>query len=204
MNHHPTDTASGESALRPPQPPLILGYSLMLGLAYALAWLGFTAVRGQDGRMPITDWMDPMLAGATLAVALLAIVSLIALWGELPATRIRTAAAVALVVSEWTYIAGEILSNTITIGEPPRDIGSLLEITSGVLAVLGVITLALPLAAKARAQHRPATTAITIVAIVLAAGMGWWFAHPIDQGTPGAPDCVPGNLLYNVTHGTTC
>jgi len=167
-----------------------LGYSLLLGIAFALGWLAFAATRGQDGRMPVTDWMDPLLAGATLGVVLLAITAVIVLWDRIPATRTRTAGAAGLLTAQWMYITGEVLSNTITIGEPPADIGSLLEISAGAVAVLAVLALSFALWHKA----------ILVVAAILGIGMGWWFSHPIDQSRPGAPDCMPGNALYNATH----
>lgn len=141
--------------------------------------------------MPVTDWMDPLLAGATLGIVLLAIAAVIMLWDRIPATPVRTAGAAGLLAAQWMYVTGEILSNTITIGEPPADVGSLLEISAGAIAVLAVLALSFTL------WHKT----ILVVATVLAIGMGWWFSHPIDQSRPGTPECVPGNALYNVTHG---
>jgi hypothetical protein len=184
------------------RPPAALACSLVLGLVFAMAWLGYAAVRARDGRMPVTDWLDPLLAGATLGVNLLAITALLALWPGSPATPARTTVAILLVTSQWTYVTGEVLSNTITIGEPPGDIGGLLEIASGAISVTGLLGLAF-LAFRDGRRHR-STIAITILAVTLAAATVWWFTHPIDQRTAGAPPCVPGNPLYNVTHGTDC
>jgi hypothetical protein len=184
--------------------PQILGYSLALGLVYCTAWLGYTAVRARDGRMPSTDWLDPMLAGATLLVTLSAIAVLIVLWPRMPVARPRSAAATLLVTAEWMYVTGEVVSNTLTIGEPPSDIGGLLEIASGAVTLLGLIAIVVALYGPAWGQNRRATTGVTATAVLLAFGMGWWFTHPIDQSTPGTPGCVPGNALYNAVHGTTC
>jgi hypothetical protein len=99
-------------------------------------------------------------------------------------------------------LAGEVLSNTITIGEPPGDVGGLLEIASGAISGAGLLGLAY-LAIRDGRRHR-STIAITIAAATLAAATVWWFTHPIDQSAPGAPPCAPGNTLYNLTHGTDC
>lgn len=184
------------------RPPAALGYSLALGLIFAVAWLGYAAVRARDGRMPVTDWLDPLLAGATLGITLLAITALLVCWPATPATPARATVAILLVTSQWTYITGEVLSNTITIGEPPGDIGGLLEIVSGGISGAGL--LGLTYLAIDKGRRRRSTTAITTLAIALAAATAWWFAHPIDQSTPGTPPCAPGNPLYNLTHGTDC
>jgi len=184
------------------RPPSLPGYSLALGLVFVCAWLGFTAVSARDGRMPVTDWLDPLLAGVTLLAILSGLAALLVLWPQLPETRSRRFAAGALISAQWTYIAGEILSNTLTIGEPPSDIGGLLEITAGVVAALGVLAIAS--AAFGRARSQRLAGAMTVGAVVLAAGMAWWFTHPIDQSAPGAPACVPGNAVYNAAHGTDC
>jgi hypothetical protein len=184
------------------RPPAAMAYSLVLGLAFALAWLGYAAVRARDGRTPVTDWLDPLLAGATLGVNLLAIIALLALWPGIPATPARATVAILLVTSQWTYVTGEVLSNTITIGEPPGDVGGLLEIASGAISGAGLLGLTY-LTFRDGRRHR-STTAITILAATLAAATVWWFTHPIDQSTSGTPSCAPGNPLYNLTHGTDC
>ncbi|MCG5217886.1 hypothetical protein [Streptosporangium sp. KLBMP 9127] len=188
----------------PARPPRVLGYSLILGLVFAAAWLGFTAVRARDGRMPITDWLDPMLAGSTLLVTLGAMAALIALWPQVPATRWRTVVVALLITTEWVYLTGEILSNTLTVGEPPSDVGSLLEISAGAVAGVALIVAAVALSGPAWRQNRPATAAVTLAALLLALGMTWWFTHPIDQSAPGAPACIPGNPLYNTFHRASC
>ncbi|GAA2913245.1 hypothetical protein GCM10010517_79820 [Streptosporangium fragile] len=194
----PAATDGGRTA----PPPATLAYSLALGLVFAGAWLGFAAMRARDGRMPVTDWLDPLLAGATLGIALLAITALLVLWPGLPATPARTTVAILLVASQWTYIAGEVLSNTITIGEPPGDVGGLMEITSGALTGAGTLLLAFLTVAGGR--HGRTAAVIGAVAVTVAASTGWWFTHPIDQSTPGTPACVPGNPLYNLAHGSDC
>lgn len=184
--------------------PSLPGYSLALGLVFVCAWLGFTAVSARDGRMPVTDWLDPLLAGATLLAILFALAALLVLWSQLPENRFRRFAAGALITAQWTYIAGEILSNTLTIGEPPADVGGLLEIAAGVLAVLGVLAIAGAAFGRARSRRPGVVGVLTAGAVVLAIGTAWWFSHPIDQSTPGTPGCVPGNTVYNAVHGADC
>lgn len=181
--------------------PAALAYSLVLGLAFALAWLAYAAVRARDGRAPVTDWLDPLLAGTTLGLDLLAMTALFVLWPGAPA-RLARGTAIMLVTAQWTYITGEVLSNTITIGEPPGDVGGLLEIASGAMSGTGLLGLSC-LAVREGRWDRPAK-AITILAATLAAATVWWFTHPIDQSTSGTPACVPGNPLYNITRGTEC
>ena len=149
-------------------------------------------------------WLAPAFLGdhGWFPETALAIMALLALWPGTRATPARTIAAILLVMSQWTYIAGEVLSNTITIGEPPGDVGGLLEIASGAISGTGLLGLAYLVIRQGR-RHR-STTAITIVAAILAAATVWWFVHPIDQSTPGAPPCAPGNPLYNLTHATNC
>ncbi|GIG70542.1 hypothetical protein [Phytomonospora endophytica] len=193
MTTTPTDAQS---------PPPALGYSLALGLAVVCAWLGYTAVSARDGRTPVTDWLDPLLAAVTLLAILAAIAALIVLWTPLPGTATRRIAAGALLTAQWTYTAGEVVSNTLTIGEPPSDIGGLLEMAAGVIAIAGVLAIA---GATVNRARRPRSLgAITVVAVLAAAGMAWWFTHPIDQSTPGTPACVPGNAVYNSVHGSDC
>ncbi|MEU6720335.1 hypothetical protein ABZ897_53540 [Nonomuraea sp. NPDC046802] len=182
--------------------PLALGYSLLLGLAFAMAWLGFTAIRARDGRMPVTDWLDPMLAAGTLLGLLAALTALVLMWPHLRPGISRTLATVTLTWSPWLYIAGEVVSNTLTVGEPPADVGSLMEMTAGGLGVLGALALAGALLTEG--GSRRGARGVTVIALVLATGMGWWFTHPIDQSAPGAPACVPGNALYNAAHDTIC
>lgn len=187
----------------PARPPALLGYCLTLGFVFVIALLGFAAVRARDGRRPVTDWLDPLLAGATLLAILAVLLTVIVLWPRLPATRTRRFAAGAVVSAEWLLISGEIVSNTITIGEPPGDIGALLEFGSGAAIATGVAALLAGLFAPAR-RHPAATTAVTALALILAAATAWWFTHPIDQATAGTPACVAGNALYNAVHGGDC
>lgn len=42
--------------------------SLLLGIPFLSAWLVFAAMTAKDGREPITDWFDPILAGLTLGL----------------------------------------------------------------------------------------------------------------------------------------
>jgi hypothetical protein len=63
--------------------------------------------------------MDPFLAGATLTLHLVAIAALLGLWPQLRSSRVTRKRAVSIVVSQWTYALGEVLSNTVTIGERP-------------------------------------------------------------------------------------
>jgi hypothetical protein len=186
----------------PGQAPTVPVYSLLLGVVFALAWLGYTAVRARDGREPITDWLDPMLAGTTLIGFLLPLALTLALWPRLPATRARDVAATGLVVAPWLMVLGEVLSNTITIGEPPEDIGGLLEMAAGGLCLTSVVVLAgAAVLGPAWRENRRGALAVTGAALLLAAGMGWWFTHPIDQSGSGAPACVPGNPVYNTLRG---
>jgi hypothetical protein len=185
------------------RPPAVVGYSLVLGLAFVAVLMGFTAVRARDGRMPVTDWLDPLIAGVTLLAVLGALAALVVVWGHLP-TRLRAAAAAVLIGAEWTYVAGEVVSNTITVGEPPADLGSLLEFAAGGAVVVCSVVIAVAVARGARRQHRAASVAVTVAATVLACGTAWWFTHPIDQSGPGTPACVPGNAVYNTLHGTAC
>src|SRR5690606_10999751 len=85
------------------RPPAVVGYSLVLGLAFVAVLMGFTAVRARDGRMPVTDWLDPLIAGVTLLAVLGALAALVVVWGHLP-TRLRAAAAAVLIGAEWTYV----------------------------------------------------------------------------------------------------
>jgi hypothetical protein len=186
------------------RPPAVVGYSLVLGLAFTAALMGFAAVRARDGRMPIADWLDPLMAGATLLVMLGALAALVLAWPQLPATRLRTGSAVILIAAEWTYLAGEIISNAITVGEPPSDLGSLLEFAAGGATVVGLIVIAAAVSGPARRHHRTAAVTVTVVAAILTCAMIWWFTHPIDQSTPGTPGCIPGNALYNAFRGTSC
>src|ERR687894_1443665 len=55
------------------KPPPWLFLSLLLGVPFAGGWLFYTASVAEDGRTPITDWMDPFLAGATPQPHLVAI-----------------------------------------------------------------------------------------------------------------------------------
>lgn len=116
----------------------------------------------------------------------------------------RHVIAALLAISQWAYIFGEILSNTITIGEPPEDIGSLFEIAAGVVVFLCAIAIIVSYIKHTRrdaARRSRSSIALVVLALVLFAGMMWWFTHPIDQSEPGAPDYIPGNPLYNFFRG---
>ncbi|CAA9235066.1 MAG: hypothetical protein AVDCRST_MAG77-1221 [uncultured Chloroflexi bacterium] len=179
-------------------------YSLLLGMPFVGSWLGYTATTAEDGRERITAWLDPMLAGLTLAAILVAQLALVVLWPRLPDTRPRRWILWGLIISQWSYTFGEVLSNTITLGEPPQDIGSLFEIGAGALLLLcsaGQAVLYATGAGRAAAPGSRAALALSLVAMVLFAGMLWWFTHPIDQSEAGAPPCVPGNPLYTLFHG---
>ncbi|MEU2032166.1 hypothetical protein [Nocardia amamiensis] len=202
-----------EAGARRPQPvaeaaqhartaPPVLGFSALAGTVFAGAWFGYAAVRAEDGRNPVTDWLDPMLAAATITLFVVLQAVVILLWSQLPAARFRGAIVAALIAGQWMYVVGEVVSNTITIGEPPEDIGSLFEITGG-SAILAA-GLALTVAWFGRSPRGRSTTAVGGIAVAAAVGMVWWFTHAIDQGQPGAPDCVPGNPVYNIVHGDSC
>ncbi|WP_324717349.1 hypothetical protein U7230_03470 [Carboxydochorda subterranea] len=91
--------------------------------------------------------------------------------------------------------------NTVTVGEPPQDIGSLLEFFSGGLAFLVAVGLAFRFGRKfGFGRTSRWVPVLTGLAAVLAVGVLWWFTHPIDQSQPGAPGCIPGNVLYNLFH----
>ena len=182
--------------------PSILIYSALLGIPFVGGWLGFTATVAEDGREPVTEWLDPMLAGLTLVAILVAQLVLMSLWPRLSDSRFRIWISWGLIISEWSYIFGEVLSNTITIGEPPQDIGSLFEIGAGVLLLLCSISLGFIYAKGTDMADAPWGRAIlSILATVLFIGLLWWLTHPIDQSQAGAPPCVPGNPLYNLFHG---
>ncbi|HYZ46773.1 MAG TPA: hypothetical protein VE712_03835, partial [Actinomycetota bacterium] len=70
------------------KPPPWLFLSLLLGVPFAGGWLFYTASVAEDGRTPITDWMDPFLAGATLTLHLVAITALLGLWPQLRSSRV--------------------------------------------------------------------------------------------------------------------
>ena len=180
----------------------ILVYSALLGVPFVGGWLGFAATVAEDGREPVTEWLDPMLAGLTLAAILIAQLVLIYLWPRLSDSRFRIWISWGLIISEWSYIFGEVLSNTITIGEPPQDIGSLFEIGAGVLLFLCSIGLSVLYAGGTDMANAPRARAIlSVLAAVLFIGILWWLTHPIDQSQAGASPCVPGNALYNLFHG---
>ncbi len=40
--------------------PSILVYSTLLGIPFIGSWLGFTATVAEDGREPVTEWLDQM------------------------------------------------------------------------------------------------------------------------------------------------
>lgn len=174
-------------------------YSIVLGVPFAAAWLGFTAARARDGRSEVTDWLDPMLAGLTLLAILFAELVLVVIWDKLTDGMLKSTALWGLIISQWFYIFGEILSNTITIGEPPEDIGSLFEIAGGAITFLSAIILVFMLSTKIKLK--PAIRVnFSILAAALAIGMLWWFTHPIDQSTPDAPDYIENNPVYNLFH----
>jgi hypothetical protein len=183
------------------RPPTALVYSALLGVPFVGSWLGFTATVAEDGREPVTEWLDPMLAGLTLVAVLVAQLILMYLWPRLSDSRLRIWISWGLIISEWSYILGEVLSNTITIGEPPQDIGSLFEIGAGVLLFLCSISLTVLYARGTDMAGAPQARAIlSILATVLFIGLLWWLTHPIDQSQAGAPPCVPGNPLYSLFH----
>ncbi|WP_454194065.1 hypothetical protein [Nocardia sp. Marseille-Q1738] len=191
-----------EPAQSPRTAPRMLGFSALAGAVFAAAWSGYAAVRAEDGRNPVTDWLDPMLAAATITLFVVLQALLILLWSQLPASRFSAAIAASSVAGQWMYVGGEVLSNTITIGQPPEDIGSLFEITGGFVALAA--GLALTVAWVGRSPRDRSTLAVGAIAVAAALGTVWWFTHAIDQGRPGAPDCVPGNPVYNITHGHSC
>jgi hypothetical protein len=181
--------------------PSILVYSTLLGIPFIGSWLGFTAMVAEDGREPVTEWLDPMLAGLTLAAILVAQLVLMYLWPRLSSSRFRIWISWGLIISEWSYVFGEVLSNTITIGEPPQDIGSLFEIGAGVLLLLCSISLGVLYAKGPDMADAPrARTILSVLATTLFIGLVWWLTHPIDQSEAGAPPCVPGDPLYNLFH----
>lgn len=192
------DPAVGPSSDRPgdARGPLLL--SILLGLVFGGSWLGYTAATAEDGRRTITDWLDPMLAGATIAIFILAQLALLVGWEQLPGDRARRWAATALIVGTWLYVGGEVLSNTITVGEPPADIGSILEIAAGVIVLLAVATFSV-VAIRQRVGGAGGWL-LGGTAVVFLIGMLWWFSHPIDQSQAGALACNPGNALYNAFH----
>ncbi|TQM32912.1 hypothetical protein [Nocardia bhagyanarayanae] len=201
--HEPHGSSAPPAPARPtPTVPPVLGFSALLGGFFAAAWFGYTAVRAEDGRNPVTDWLDPMLAAATVTLLVVLHAVVILLWAQLPAVRATGIAVAGLVAGQWMYITGEVLSNTITIGEPPQDVGSLLEIAGGVATLAAALCLGIVWARRSMSSRAiPAVGAIAAVAVL---GMAWWLTHPIDQSLPGAPECVPGNPIYNITHGRSC
>lgn len=182
--------------------PQLFKLSLLLGFPFVAGWLSFTAMSAQDGREPVTDWLDPMLAGLTLLTILCVQVVLICVWSHLKDSPWKKWIAWSLMGSQWFYIFGETLSNTITIGEPPQDIGSLFEITAGAILLLtSVALIVLYLGSQTRnAQVKKPNLALTLLALSLLVGMAWWFTHPIDQSKPGAPKYIPGNPVFNIFH----
>ena len=184
------------------RPPSVLIYSLVLGLPFVGSWLGYTATVAEDGREPITTWLDPMLAGVTLAATLLVQLTLVVVWPHLQSERSKRWIAGGLIAGEWFYVFGEVLSNTITLGEPPQDIGSLFEIAAGIIVLLCAVGLSVLYAFDPEQSVTAGSRAmLSGVAAILFIGLLWWFTHPIDQSQPGAVACIPGNVLYNVFHG---
>lgn len=192
------DRAADPSIANHPDARALLVLSVLLGILFGGSWLGYTAATAEDGRRAITDWLDPMLAGATIGIFMLAQLALVVGWTYLPGERLKHWAAMALISASWVYIAGEVLSNTITVGEPPADIGSMLEIAAGIGVLVTVLTLSVAAFSKVVGDGRRWLLGGT--AMVLFVGMLWWFSHPIDQGQPGAPSCVAENPLYNAFH----
>jgi hypothetical protein len=181
--------------------PKTFVFSLLLGVPFLTAWLGFAAMSAKDGREAVTDWLDPMLAGITLLSILFVEIVLLVIWSHINNERLKKRLVWFLMISQWFYIFGEILSNTITIGEPPQDIGSLFEITSGVIVFLSSIGLILVfLKSQLSKEEKRKSNILLILAIVLYVGMVWWFTHPIDQSQPGTPKYIHGNPLYNFFH----
>ncbi|WP_159887748.1 hypothetical protein [Paenibacillus puerhi] len=171
--------------------------SLLLGLPFVGALLGYLPIRAQDGRMPLTDWVDPMIAGLTLTCILLVQLFVIVLWEKLGIGRLKNISVLGLIICQWAYTFGEILSNTITIGEPPNDIGSLFEIAAGGLLFVITIILYVQYDRQVKGTVTQGALVLPLIAIVLFIGVIWWFTHPIDQSNPGAPDFVEGNPIYN-------
>jgi hypothetical protein len=187
------------------RPPSIHVYSALLGIPFVGGWLGIAATVAADGREPVIEWLDPMLAGLTLATILVAQLALMFLWPRLSDSRFRIWISWGLIISEWSYIFGEVLSNTMTIGEPPIDIGLLFEIGAGVLLFPCSIGLSV-LYARATdiADASRARANLSVFATVFFIGLLWWLTHPIIQSQAGAPPCVPGNPLstpYFMTPG---
>jgi hypothetical protein len=175
--------------------------SLLLGIPFLCAWLGFTATMAKDGRSPVTDWLDPLLAGLTLLSILFVQLVWVILWPRLQHVPFKKGLALLLVISQWAYIFGEIVSNTITIGEPPQDIGSLFEIAAGAIAFLCSAAFALLyLVKQSNDGNGRRTLLLPVIALILFVGVLWWFTHPIDQSQPGAPENIPGNPVYNFFH----
>lgn len=175
--------------------------SLMLGVPFLSAWLGFTAMAAKDGREPITDWFDPLLAGLTLLSILFVQIIFVVVWPHIRNSLMKRGLTWALMVSQWFYIFGEILSNTITVGEPPQDLGSLFEIASGVIVFLSSISLiTIYIQQHLTTIERKSRYSLVILSFFLFVGMVWWFTHPIDQSQPGTPENIIGNPVYNFFH----
>lgn len=190
-----------EKDIKSEQNRQVMIFSMILGSLFVVALLGYTAIAAEDGRMPITDWLDPMLAGLTLLSILFIQVLLVFSWRQIENDHGKVFISRMMMISQWFYIFGEVLSNTITIGEPPRDIGSLFEIVGGVLAFLALIGLLFLLSRGKKQSSTFFSKILVIVTLLLLIGMGWWFTHPIDQSKAGTPQCVPGNPIYNLFHG---
>ena len=88
--------------------------STLLGLPFALGLLVYSATVTLDGRAPITDWQDPMLAGLTLFSIVLVGLTVVVLWPRLGGGGAKGVVARALIGGQWSYTFGEILSNTIS------------------------------------------------------------------------------------------
>jgi hypothetical protein len=175
--------------------------SLLLGVPFLSAWLGFTAMAAKDGRQPVTDWLDPLLAGLTLLTILVVQTIFLMVWSQIKDSFFKNGLTWALMISQWFYIFGEILSNTITIGEPPQDIGSLFEISSGVIVFLSSLCLiATFINGQITSMQRQSRKALIVLSMLLFVGMSWWFTHPIDQSKPGSPNHISGNHIYNFFH----
>lgn len=175
--------------------------SMILGSLFLVALLGYTAIVAKDGRMPVTDWLDPMLAGLTLLSILFIQVLLVMVWKYVNYPKLKVLFGNMLMFGQWAYIFGEVLSNTISIGEPPKDIGSLFEISGGALAFLVVLGMAILYIRSRNKSQKKVTIAFVFLTIFLFIGIIWWFTHPIDQSQPGAPQCIKGNPIYNLFHG---
>jgi hypothetical protein len=71
---------------------------------FLIAFLGYTAIMAKDGRNPVTDWLDPMLAGLTILGILFIQLVLMIVWDHIDNLLVKLLIGRGLLASQWFYI----------------------------------------------------------------------------------------------------